>query len=373
MPLFDGFTSPGEAIRERLKSFNWTQHEFALILGRSLRAVSDLIAGKSSLTPEMAVAVAAAFGDEPEEWLRLEIVYRLSSVTQDTDRIRSLAQTFTRAPVREMQRRGWIKETQNPAELQAELDEFFGDGELSVSTKRTMTLPDLNLTEVAWCHRAKNLAQTMMASPFAEDRISKAKSELRKLAGHPKGARHIAPLLAGCGVRFLVVEPLPGAHIDGATFWDEFGPVVALSIRHDRMDAFWFTLMHELSHVRHHDPISVDRGLVDIHGVIALSNNEVEERANREAGSSLIAEQEIQSFISRVGPLYSRERIVQFANRLKIHPAIIVGQLQHRKQIGFAALREFLVKVREVVVSTTLTDGWGHVISPGVKRRKVTL
>ena len=269
-----------------------------------------------------------------------------------------------------MQRRGWIKETDDPEQLRAELDEFFGDGPgLSVSAKRTMTLPDLNLAERAWCYRARNLAQTLMASPFSEARLTKAKSELRKLAAHPKETRHLAPLLAACGVRFLIVEPLPGAKIDGATFWDDFGPVVALSIRHDRMDAFWFTLMHELSHVRHRDPDSVDAGLIDIHGIVALSGNDVEERANQEAASSLIPEKEIKSFISRTGPLYSRQRIVQFANRIKIHPAIIVGQLQHRKQIGFAALREFLVKVRDVVISTTLTDGWGHIISPGVKRR----
>jgi HTH-type transcriptional regulator/antitoxin HigA len=72
------------------------------------------------------------------------------------------------------------------------------------------------------------------------------------------------------------------------------------------------------------------------------------------------------SFIRRVGPLYSRTRIIQFANRLKIHPGIIVGQLQYRREVGFGTNREMLVKIRESLIETTLTDGWGHSITPGI-------
>ena len=69
------------------------------------------------------------------------------------------------------------------------------------------------------------------------------------------------------------------------------------------------------------------------------------------------------SFIRRVGPLYSKQRIVQFAHRVKIHPGIIVGQLQNRDEIGYSANREMLTKVREVVAQTALTDGWGRTIN----------
>jgi HTH-type transcriptional regulator/antitoxin HigA len=147
--------------------------------------------------------------------------------------------------------------------------------------------------------------------------------------------------------------------------------VIAVSIRHDRIDGFWFTVMHEFSHIAHKDPISVDSGLVDAETGVAvrLAGNEVEERADSEAANALIAKKEIESFIRRVGPLYSRDRVVQFANRIRIHPGIIVGQLQHRKEIGYAALRDMLVKVRDNVTSTAVTDGWGQIVSPSVTRR----
>jgi HTH-type transcriptional regulator/antitoxin HigA len=138
-------------------------------------------------------------------------------------------------------------------------------------------------------------------------------------------------------------------------------------MRFDRIDGFWFTLMHEFAHVRNGDA-SVDRCMVDAtRGItVKLVEDEAERAANRQAANSLIPETEMNSFVRRVGPFYSRARVIQFANRMKIHPGIIVGQLQYKEEIGYSSLREALVKVREVVTSTALTDGWEHSISPNV-------
>ena len=77
----------------------------------------------------------------------------------------------------------------------------------------------------------------------------------------------------------------------------------------------------------------------------------------------LIPPAELDSFIRRVGPLYAKARIVQFANRIKIHPAIVVGQLQHRGEIGYHANREMLSKVKHYVLPTAITDGWGTTLN----------
>jgi HTH-type transcriptional regulator/antitoxin HigA len=369
---------PGEIVRLLIELAGWTQAEFALIIGRSKRNVSDVVLGRFGITPEMAIALGAAFGTNPRDWLMLDGQYRLSLAASDTAEIEKRAKLFTLGPLREMQRRGWIKTTDDVDELESELELFFdhkpGDPEnklLSVAAKRTITLPKLTPAESAWCFRAKRLASTLLAPPFAEGRLTKAKSELRRLASHPKEARYLSEVLSDYGIRFVVVEPLAGVRIDGATFWDEIGPVVAVSLRHDRVDGFWFTVMHEFSHVFNGDAISVDCGMVDgLTGVLVrLADNEAEDRADKEAAESLIPAKELDSFINRVGPLYTKDRVVQFANRIRIHPGIIVGQLQYRNEIGYASMRDQLVKVREVVTSTALTDGWGHTISPSVTRR----
>src|SRR5260370_39214752 len=111
---------------------------------------------------------------------------------------------------------------------------------------------------------------------------------------------------------------------------------------------FWFTVMHECAHIRNGDSLSVDTGLIDgIKGInVTLVEDAAEERANKEAAASLVPPHELDSFIRRVGPLYPKERVIQFANRIKIHPGIIVVQLQHRRDLGHMFLREFLVKIR---------------------------
>ena len=104
--------------------------------------------------------------------------------------------------------------------------------------------------------------------------------------------------------------------------------------------------------------------------LVRLAKDDIEDRADREAASSLIPTEEIESFIGRVGPLYSTDRVVEFANRIRIHPGIIVGQLQYRGEIGYRAMREHLAKIRDIVISTALTDGWGQTISPLKTRRQ---
>jgi len=92
---------------------------------------------------------------------------------------------------------------------------------------------------------------------------------------------------------------------------------------------------------------------------------DAERRADEEAAATLVPPQELRSFMRRVGPLYAKDRIIQFAHRIKMHPGVIVGQLQHRGEIGYAANREMLAKVREIVTQTALTDGYGRTIAPG--------
>jgi HTH-type transcriptional regulator/antitoxin HigA len=126
--------------------------------------------------------------------------------------------------------------------------------------------------------------------------------------------------------------------------------------------------MHEFSHIRNNDAFSADTDLIDgTKGIaVTLVEDEAESRANKEAATSLIPEAEMTSFIRRVGPFYSKERIIQFANKIQIHPGIIVGQLQYRDEVGYSALREMLVKIREAVIATALTDGWNQSIPPGL-------
>jgi HTH-type transcriptional regulator/antitoxin HigA len=136
-------------------------------------------------------------------------------------------------------------------------------------------------------------------------------------------------------------------------------------MRFERLDWFWFTIIHELGHVRNKD--GQHAGVVDValvgQDASRGTTEKTEMAANEFAGDFLVPRRDLADFIARVGPLYSRERIRLFAKRLGIHPALVVGQLQFRGHLEYYFGRDMLKdKVRSVVTANALTDGWGHFV-----------
>jgi len=364
--------TPGAAILHHLAEKGWTQLDLAQMLDRPVQAINEIVKGKKSITPETAVELATAFKTTRDYWLNLESQYRLSLITSaDEEAIMRRVRLFEIAPVKEMQRRGWIRATTTLEELERELCRFFGvenlgqEPQISVATKRPISTDPLTAAQRAWCFRARELAGAVHAEKFRPELLLHCKERLRQLAAYPDETRNVATVLAGFGIRFVVVETMSGtgSKIDGAAFWlapDK--PVIAMSLRFDRIDAFWFTLFHECSHIENGDA-SVDSELVGDAAMPTVAKPDIERRADEDAANILIPADKLQSFIIRVGPLYSQARINQFAHRMKIHPGIIVGQLHHRGEVKWDAHRKVLAKVRSIVTEVALTDGYGKAVS----------
>jgi len=377
LELFDEeFLSPGEVLRQKLKERGWTQDELAAVTGKSVKSINAIICGRTGISPEMAVAFANAFGNAAADWMYVETSYRLAKVKGDHATIHQKAHLYGIAPIRDMQRRGWISEVSDPVGLERELKIFFDTTtlavppEFKVAFRRGSGVGPSTSAEKAWCFRARKMASALQVGAFNTGKLDKAEKHLRELAAYPKEARHASRVFGEHGIRFVIVEHLPGTRIDGAAFWlDEESPVVALSARLDRIDNFWFTALHEFFHVKNGDALSVDNSLTGEEASMippVLIEDDAERKANEQAASCLIPSDEMDSFVRRVGPLYSKERIIQFAHRMKIHPGVVVGQLQNRKEVGWGTNKEMLVKVRSSVIETALTDGWGRSISPGI-------
>ena len=358
--------SPGEFIKTELQRRGWTQTDFALVVGRHIPIVNEILQGKRPITPELAVAIGTALGTGPQIWLERESAYRLSLLEPDDSQVERRARLFELAPVKEMEKRGWIRPTKTIEEIEQELRAFFNRDSLEADhapqalARQTNRTDEFTAAQRAWLRQAHRLASLLNVRPFRPETFKAGLPQVRALAESAEKARHVPKVLAELGVRFVVVEPLPRSRIDGAAFWlddDPTAPVIVLSLRYDRIDWFWHTLAHEAIHIKHGDPRSVDVNLVGESRVNTLG--EIEERADKEGASLLIPPDSLQSFTIRMRPFYYKERIREFANRMRIHPGIVNGQLQHAKEVGWDHNREMLVKVREIVTSTALTDGWG--------------
>lgn len=360
---------PGDFIREELEERGWSQADLAKIIGQDESNVSKIIAGKTAITPTTAKQLANAFGTSAQFWMNLETAYRLANSDDGDDTtVRRAAEIYELAPVREMERRQWIKRTDSVAALEQELTRFFGvpledKPRLRAAARASVRSDDESLTpaQVAWCTRAIQLATPLRVEPMTTQGFAKGVDQLRSLTMQPDQARLVPRILASMGIRFVVVEHLPQTRIDGAALWTDVGPVIAMSVRFDRIDNFWHTLFHEISHIRHRDESVLD---VDIAGDERIQGlKDLEQRADFEAADTLLPQSKLESFILRVQPMFSKARIIQFAKVNGVHPGIVVGQLAHRKAIEFYHSREMLVKIRDFVTSEAITDGWGKVVA----------
>jgi len=363
---------PGDEIKRLLSERGWTQEDLARILDRPLSNINWIIKGKTAITPKTAIALGAAFGSNPEMWLQLEAKYRLSLADSDSETVGRRARLHDYAPIKDMEKRGWISKAESAEDQEAILCKFFEVNSISdepilgAVTRKSNSEEPLTPHQRAWCFRVRNLAKRKRVAQYKEDRIDSCLKELRKIAAYPQETHKVPSVLESHGLRFVIVEPLQWCKVDGVAMWlDDASPVIGVSCRYDRVDSFWFTLCHELSHIRHRDEAPLDSDLTDSMDAIMTVKNATERRADEEAADMLIPKEELESFIKRIGPLYSKDDIVRFAHRMKIHPGIIVGQLQHRKEIGYSSNREMLSKIRKVVTPAATTDGWGHSIKLG--------
>ncbi len=370
--LVERIFPPGEILKDELETRGWSQTDLAEILRRPVKLVNEIVAGKRAVTPETAQGLADALGTSATLWLNLETQYQLSKARKSDPTVAKRARLFEVAPVKEMQRRGWVEITEDADRLEAQLCAFFQvDSIDSVRTlphaakKSTNYEEEVTPAQRAWVQYVRRLGQSVSAAAFTERSVQQAVDGLKRVMHSREEVRHVPALLAETGIRLVVVEPLAGTRIDGVCLWlDRTRPVIGLSLRFDRIDSFWFALMHECAHVEARDGLEsnpiIDIDLVGDGAIKTKDKPESEQRADRLAEDWLIPSEEVNGFIARVAPLFSKERIRGFAARLNVHPGLVVGQLQHHEQIKYSHSREMLEKVREIVVTSALTDGWSQ-------------
>jgi HTH-type transcriptional regulator/antitoxin HigA len=362
---------PGEFIKDELEARGWTQGDLANIMGRQDSVVSAIINGKRSVSPEIASELASAFGTGAEVWMNIQAGYDLYSKKEQDDTVSRRAKLFALAPIKDMIRRGWIHASDDLDTLEREVTEFLNERTTAVSFHKSgASPPEMTPAQRAWLCRARKLARGVQAAKFSQVLFEHALDTLKRLLVNPEDIRHVARVLAEAGVRFLIVEALPHTKIDGACFWlDKFSPVIVLTMRLDRMDNFWYILSHECGHIRNEDGIDggdiLDLNMVGEGATPFEDKSDVEKRADTFAAEFLIDRPQIEHFIRRYRPLFSKQKIRGFAARIGVHPAIVLGQLQHRKEVDWSHSREMLAKVRDIAVSTTLTDGFGHIVPIG--------
>jgi HTH-type transcriptional regulator/antitoxin HigA len=167
--------------------------------------------------------------------------------------------------------------------------------------------------------------------------------ELVKLSWYADGPRLATEYLAKYGIAVVVEKHLPGTCLDGAATIDVDGtPVIGLTLRHDRLDNFWFTLLHECAHVVHHLRHPGETFVDDTEKPFDGDEKEVE--ANKVARDTLIPPSAWRR--SEAARVKSIDAAYHLANELRISPAIVAGRI--RRESGNYRLLSSMVGYGQV-------------------------
>ncbi len=317
---------PVEAILFRMDQQGLTRKDLQPYIG-SQSKVSEVLSRKRPLSLNMVRAIHEGL-DIPYEVLLKEPGRELKEQKYDP-RIYPFAEMLKRGYF--MGFSGSLAEAREYGEEL--LEKFFGVFK-SMSIERALCRNSDNPMDeyalAAWQARVMALAGEISLPAYQPEQITVefARAVIR-LSYLGEGPRLAQELLHKRGIPFIILPHLPKTYLDGACFCMPDGrPVIGLTLRHDRLDNFWFTLAHELAHVILHLKTPGRAFFDEIEHGVHHSCSPEEIDANQLASDLLIPTAIWES--EKASLLLSQQefKLVSFANRLGISPAIVAGRIR---------------------------------------------
>ena len=329
-----GPPDPVEAIKFRMEQLGLTQKDMVPFIG-SKSKVSEVLNEKRPLTLAMMRSLHKGLGISAEVLLK-ETGAHFPEEIQDLE--------WSRFPLVEMAKRCWIPKVDDPKEKAEELmraflrqaggletirEALFRQGK---SGRYNTKMDPYALT--AWCIRVLALArENPLKNKYVQGSITvNTLRDIARLSYFDNGPVLAKEYLGKQGIHLIVVPHLPKTYLDGAAMLlPEGTPVIGLTLRHDRVDNFWFSLLHELAHVSKHlsssTRIIVDD--LDLRQYEAVMEDIIENEADEMTQDGLIPKKVWDK--KPLGNTATAEEVYALAEQLKIHPAIIAGRIQFER------------------------------------------
>ena len=334
---------PIEAIKFRMEQQNLKQQSLVPYIG-SKSKVSEVLNKKRPLTLAMMRALHKGL-EIPAEVLLQEPERDFPQDFPGLD--------WSKFPLKEMSLKSWIspdKEIKgNEEEIMRSYIERAGGMELfshlSMSFRKSRGIKKQYRTDryalLAWCLRVFELAEINPTRKYKPELINLR--EIAKLSYFENSPLLATEYLEKAGIQLIIVPHLSKTFLDGAAILLENRvPIIALTLRYDRIDNFWFCLLHELVHLIKHltaddpmildelEPRQKDRG-----------EDPRENEADKLAQNALIPEKAWESLDLNTKDL--TDKVVNLSEELKIHPAIIAGRIRYERN-NYRLLTQFIGK-----------------------------
>ena len=325
---------PIAAIEFRMDQQGLTQRDLIPYIG-SRSKVSEVLSGKRSITMRMARALNQHLG------ISAEVLLQETGVSFD-DSLEGIE--WERFPLGEMARREWVKRLtpyrDYAEELVRGLMESAGGRRTAIQPlfrrnahRRENANTDWHALQ-AWCWRVMALAKDDPPSnSYQSGSVTpEFMAKVARLSPKKNGPRLAQSFLADHGISLVVERHLSKTHLDGATLWfEDDRPIIGMTLRYDRLDNFWYTLMHELAHVGRHEGLEEDFfDDMTLRGAKNVADDCIEVQADQWAEEALIPGDMWEASAVRFSP--RPLDVIELATEVGVHPAVVAGRVRWERE-----------------------------------------
>ncbi|MCJ7484336.1 MAG: ImmA/IrrE family metallo-endopeptidase [Thermodesulfovibrionales bacterium] len=318
----ESLPDPIDAILFRMEQQNLKPVDLIPYIG-SRSKVSEILTRKRTLTLSMIRSLESGLGIPAKVLL------------QEPDEFRNIDNiSWDHFPLKEMDKRGYFgNELSKILNIKSAMNNFFRPigspaqmlGMLRKSNYRTVRPMDKHAL-VAWSTFVVNKANKIkILNTYCHETTDLSfMQKIAKLSIKDNGPIFACDLLREHGIALIIEPHFPHTYLDGATILiDKNRPTIGLTIRFDRIDNFWFTLMHELAHIILHYNQNTSFFYDDLDN---SDKNELEQEADRLACEALIPESKWEDSPAKLIP--SPIAAESLAKELGIHTAIVAGRMR---------------------------------------------
>ncbi|MBN2435893.1 MAG: ImmA/IrrE family metallo-endopeptidase [Spirochaetes bacterium] len=315
---------PIEAIKFRMEQMNLKKKDLVPYIG-SQSKVSEVLNGKRPLSVTMMRSLHEGLGISAEVLLQ-----------KPGENLPEKMYNLKEYPFAEMFKRGYFSD--NFKTLSAAKDQFeeclssFFKLYRSLNPKFCLRQSDSKFGSEtylsAWQAHIINIISKESLVKYKKSLLNKVfLHELANLSFYNQGVLLVKEALNKIGIHFVVEKHLPKTHLDGACFYSSTGnPVIVLTLRYNRLDNFWFTLLHELAHL-YLGHITSKENTVILDDTNKFDDlNEDENAANELAYQTFIPDKVWKKEYASIRK--SERKIIELADELKISPAVIAGRIR---------------------------------------------
>ncbi len=336
---------PGKTLKEVLAEKGILPKEFAVRTGKPIKTISNLLNGKTGVTPDMAVQFEKVLNIPANFWLKLQSEYEeFLARSREKGELQKATEWAKKFPYAAMAKYGWVKPTRKPSVKAEQLFAFFGISKVKawediylnnalpvffrISLKRQKDPYALS----AWLAKGEQIAKSVNCEPYSKYGLKEFLPELKSLmVNKPYDFfRQAQKLFLTAGVKLIYVPSLPKIPINGVVRWIGENPVVQIYDRYKRYDIFWFSLFHELGHILLHGK----KKSIFLEDLTYLKNeNREEKEANNFASKWLLPEQEFKVILEHLKKGNETLKVIlESAKVFNTHPDIIIGKLLHENK-----------------------------------------